>query len=54
MERKYFFSSKIIGGRIWGWEILGVGRKIYFLIEIVFLVGGFLREIEGLKEVEWD
>ena len=54
MERKYLFSSKTTGGRTWGWETLGVGRKTHFLIETAFLAGGFLRETEGLKEVEWD
>lgn len=54
MERKYLFSSKTTGGRTWGWETLGVGRKTHFLIETAFLAGGFLRETEGLKELEWD
>ena len=54
MERKYLFSSKTTGGRTWGWETLGGGRKTHFLIETAFLAGGFLRETEGLKEVEWD
>ena len=54
MERKYLFSSRTTGGRTWGWETLGVGRKTHFLIETAFLAGGFLRETEGLKEVEWD
>ena len=54
MERKYLFSSKTTGGRTWGWETLGVGGKNHFLIETSFLAGGFLRETEGLKELEWD
>ena len=54
MERKYLFSSRTTGGRTWGWETLGVGGKNHFLIETSFLAGGFLRETEGLKEMEWD